>query len=840
MLQLPSALAPLNDYPQFLLYRRSDKVPVNPRTLQPYERGSGWQTDPAATVAFEDLPALPDGFGVGYLFTERDPFFFVDIDKCLQPDNTWSPLALGILQQLPGAAVEISLSGRGLHVFGKAAALPHTNKNIPLGIELYTHSRYVALTGTGALGSAAVDCSAGLAGLVSNYFAPRAAERTEWTTEAAPGYDGPEDDNALIKKALNSSSGTAVFGGRATFADLWNADADALGSAYPDPSGERPYDASSADAALAQHLAFWTGRNCERIERIMKRSALVREKWERVDYLTRTITRAVSVQETIYSFGRQSADKYGAVRLHASSEKQRLYAESIRAAKLEQAAEDVRERLATIPKAQTWINNKDATPEQLAAMVTPAATVPTEPVMQPVMVSGFQYLSADQQIEYFKGCVYIQDAHRILTPKGLLLRGEQFNATYGGYVFQLDENGDKTTRKAWDAFTESQVIRHPKAESCCFRPDLPPGQIVQMDGYNLANTYVPIPTQQKDGDVGPFLNHLAKLLPDERDREIILSYMAACVQHKGSKFQWAPLIQGTEGNGKTLLTRCVAFAIGERYTHYPPANEISEKFNEWLFNKLFIGVEDVYISDNRKEVIEALKPMITNDRQAKRAMQQAQVTAECYANFMLNSNHKDAIRKTLNDRRFAVFYTAQQKVEDLARDGMDGLYFPELYRWLRIEGYAIVNKYLHEYKIKPEFNPADINHRAPETSSTAEAVVSSLGRVEQEIMEAIEEGRVGFAGGWISSVHLDKLLQHTRAASRIPQNKRRDILKELGYEWHPALPGGRSGSTINIDEGKRSRLYIKRGHCDAEIKSAADAVKHYITAQNNQSIFSKA
>jgi hypothetical protein len=66
---------------------------------------------------------------------------------------------------------------------------------------------------------------------------------------------------------------------------------------------------------------------------------------------------------------------------------------------------------------------------------------------------------------------------------------------------------------------------------------------------------VPINTPRKAGDAGPFLRHLAKLLPDERDRSILLAYMAASIQHKGVKFQWAPLIQGAEGNGKTLLTR---------------------------------------------------------------------------------------------------------------------------------------------------------------------------------------------------------------------------------------------------------------------------------------------
>jgi primase-polymerase (primpol)-like protein len=850
---LPEALLPLTAYAQFLLYKlvwdeakkKHNKIPLNPRTLQVYPKGSNWQQDPSSTATYEEIatliPQLPEGYGVGYLFTPNDPFFFVDIDKCLQPDNTWSPIATDIMSRLAGAAVEVSQSGIGLHIFGTGTLPEHASKNIPLNIELYTEGRFVALTGTNVIGSAAKDCTEGLARLVNDYFAKREADISEWTTVAVPEYNGPEDDAELIQRASEASSAGAVFGGRATFSDLFTANGDALAAAYPDNEGYRTYDGSSADAALAQHLAFWTGKNCERIERIMKMSALVRDKWDREDYLIRTITRAVGMQTAVYSTGgavdSTLADSLGAVKLRASSDKQREYAESIRAKKLAEVRHDeaLAKRLARIPGARTWIDNESRSGADIAAMVTPVeqACDPLGASTQPTIVTGFQYLAAEQQLEHFKGCVYVQDVHRILTPKGAMLKAEQFNATYGGYIFQLDESGDKVTRKAWEAYTESQIIRYPKAESSCFRPDLQPGAIVDVDGHKLVNSYVPVTTRQQAGDITPFIRHLSLLLPAGRDQEILLSYMAACVQHKGVKFQWTPLIQGTEGNGKTLLTRCVAFAIGDRYTHFPPANEISEKFNEWLFGKLFIGVEDVYVADHKKEVIEVLKPMITNNKLAKRAMQQSQVTADLCANFMLNSNHKDAIRKTTSDRRFAVFYTAQQTAEDLERDGMNGDYFPELYNWLNNGGFAIVNHYLSTYPIPEELNPAGKCHRAPETSSTAEAITSSLGGVEQDIIEAIEENRIGFAGGWVSSVHLDKLLQHTRSAAKISHNKRREILRQLGYDWHPALADGRVNNPIAMDDHKKPRLYIRKGHISAGIDNASDAAKAYINAQSD-------
>src|SRR3546814_19247025 len=52
-----------------------------------------------------------------------------------------------------------------------------------------------------------------------------------------------------------------------------------------------------------------------------------------------------------------------------------------------------------------------------------------------------------------------------------------------------------------------------------------------------------------------------------------------------------------------------------------------------------------------------------------------QFTADNRANFILTSNRRDAINKTANDRRYAVFFTAQQSAEDKTRDGLTDAYF---------------------------------------------------------------------------------------------------------------------------------------------------------------------
>lgn len=237
----------------------------------------------------------PD-YGVGFVFLPSDPFFFLDIDGAFR-DGQWSELSRQLRALFPGAYVEASLSNTGLHIVGSYTGdIEHKCKNIPLNIELYTEGRFMAL-GTAYHGDVSTESTAGLLSLVEQYFNPTTTktdngELIEWTDKPEPGCRPIPNDDALIQKAMLSASASQVFGGNtATFAQLWNADVEALSACYPADNGENGFDASSADAALATHLIFWTGGDCERVSRLMRKSSLVRDKWDRRgdDYLKRTI-----------------------------------------------------------------------------------------------------------------------------------------------------------------------------------------------------------------------------------------------------------------------------------------------------------------------------------------------------------------------------------------------------------------------------------------------------------------------------------------------------------------------------------------------------------------------
>lgn len=773
MIRLPDALKALDAYKQFTIYKvlpqpdgKTDKLPCDFRT----GKACSW-TEPAfwtnSETACRAALNFGDKYGVGFVLTESDPFFLLDIDDCLI-DGQWSQTAIDMAGRLPGVAIEVSHGDHGWHLIGSGRPPEHGCRNDALGLEFYHSRRHIALTGTGAIGRADIDFTSQLASIIPAFFPPVSKGNDDgWTDEPCEGWNGPNDDEILIQRALRSKSPSAIFGKKASFADLWTCNVEVLSECYPDAG--KGYNESQADAALAQHLAFWTGNNCERIERLMEQSGLLRDKFDRRDgqygtYLRRTIRNAVARQFEVLT------DKF---------------------------------------------------PEEVA-LPEGVSEAP-----KPRIVTGSTFVNGEQQLELFAGCVYVQDLHRVLIPGGSLVKPETFKVVFGGYTFTQDGANMKTTKDAYEAFTQNQSYRPPTAKGTCFKPNKPAGSLVNLGGLDYVNKFWPVEIKRKVGDATPFLQHLEKLLPNERDRLIALSYMSAIVQYQGHKFDWSVLFQGLPGNGKTIMSYCVQEAVGHRYTFFPRADQISEKFNSWLFDNIFIGVHDVSIPSQKREIFEILKPMITDKRQSNRAMQAEGVMVDVVANFIFNCNPSDGLLKTMDDRRICPLFCAQQNVGDKERDGMVGDYFPKLVKWLKEgDGYAIVAELLHTFPIPKEFDPVYGCTEAPTTTSTRRAIEASSGTIEQEVREAIEQGLPGFRGGWISSIMLDKLLETLGLARRITRFKRKEMLMSMGYVLHPGLADGRVNNAVYPDSGK-PRLFIRFDAPEKTLTGAAVVAKAY-------------
>ena len=256
------------------------KIPVDPSTGR-YASA----TDSATWNSFEAAHSraeTDDLSGLGFVFTDDDPLVGVDLDDCRIPETEtaldWAEEIVDTLDSF----TEISPSGTGFHVILEAT-LPG-DRSRKGDVEIYETDRFFTVTGTHVEGTPeTVEARPeGLATVYEAFVAPdQAASDASSSTDGSPplgrkktsistGGESSEpivdlSDEALLSKARNAKNGEK-------FDRLWR------GST----SG---YDSQSeADMALCALLAFWTGSDVQRMDRLFRDSGLMREKWDEVHF----------------------------------------------------------------------------------------------------------------------------------------------------------------------------------------------------------------------------------------------------------------------------------------------------------------------------------------------------------------------------------------------------------------------------------------------------------------------------------------------------------------------------------------------------------------------------
>lgn len=293
---LPSVLI---EYEQWVCWQTEErdgketKIPINPNSGR-----YASTTDSSTWTTFEDARSYavetPDVAGLGFVFTDEDPLVGVDLDNCRDEDGNSPTWAADIIDQL-NSYTEISPSGTGYHII-VMGYLP-TGPNRRGDIECYQTARYFTVTGESVhdparpVGSRTVELAAIHAEHVvakegGEEEAPREAHQRASERPVSAAKNALDDDT-VIEKARAASNGPK-------FERLWN------GST----SG---YDSQSeADMALCFLLAFWTGGDTAQMDRLFRRSGLMREKWDETHfsdgstYGEKTIRRAAARVDEFY------------------------------------------------------------------------------------------------------------------------------------------------------------------------------------------------------------------------------------------------------------------------------------------------------------------------------------------------------------------------------------------------------------------------------------------------------------------------------------------------------------------------------------------------------------
>lgn len=752
---------------------------------------SNWMTYDDACAVMRALPSSPAvRYTLGFWLTADAGYWFFDIDmrKCGMEQYRSTEFADGLVRAFPGCFLEWSSSLKGLHIIGRGQMVDHRSKPeramaarlAPLELEFYHENRGIAFGIDGAAwGSADTVCD--VQPLLAQYFPPRpvteAGQRAEWR--------GPADDDVLLERALSARvSAEAAFGGKASFAQLFRGDA--------------PQN-SESDMALAAHFAFWTGCDEERMDRLMRRSGLVRPKWNErrrhTTYLGLTIENAcagtdnvyqepqrnLAVQEAMYATPPMPTPSTPGVEVITAAPSERISAEVF--AKVNALLDEIGEcgdeltlHNVVIPNIQS-AGIPGALQERLVSAVktklafwdNKMGVAKLRSLLFPPAARAADSEDGSSLPDWAKHYCYVATTERMFnTNNSVELSVASFHLTYGRFMPVNDSGRRENAAERCLHFWGMPIV-----ERIGYRPDC--GAFYEWDGVSYANRYSPtslppVATAYTEAGLAG-INAFQSMLYDMCGRRDfvfrnMLYWLAHNVQRPGKKIRWSPIIKGVHGDGKTLAAAVLRAAMGYRNVSTTSNSNISNSggFTDWAVRGAVNVIEEIMLTGKaRHQLYNAMKEFVTNNIVDINPKGATPYQAYNTTNHWANTNHNDALPMEKTDRRWFVIFTPWSDLFSMMTYcGLDAA------GWKRRTDEIDHAKEHCADELRAWFLgieiPAwfDANGSAPMTPEKQRMMASSTDDAESVALSLIANGGVGITENVVSSSHLSRML-HVRS-----------------------------------------------------------------------------
>jgi len=360
---------------------------------------------------------------------------------------------------------------------------------------------------------------------------------------------------------------------------------------------------------------------------------------------------------------------------------------------------------------------------------------PAEKIREPVWAKGVCYISAAD--EFYR--------HRT----GEKYKASSFNSAYSRWLLptedMLKDAGIPVTPSSLSTplvMPKEYALNHLKIAAVydyAYDPSQPTDMFFVSRGRKYVNTYSPTYPEldpRRAAQAGVlFQTHLCNLIAEPEYRRILTDFMAYMVQFPGRKIRWAVFIQSAEGAGKTFFAKAMQAVLGFEHVKVLSDGSIKSGYNEWAFGSQFVAVEEIYVNGaNRHAIMNTIKPLISNDDLDVNEKFRNSRKADNITNYMLFSNHHDALAITPNDRRYFVLKSPLQHKSQVLALGED--YFAPLYSMLR-DNPGALRSYLMNWEISPSFRP---DGHAPRTKYVQEMVQDSATDLTAAIRRLLLEG----------------------------------------------------------------------------------------------------
>ncbi|MDJ1008663.1 MAG: DUF5906 domain-containing protein [Paracoccaceae bacterium] len=343
----------------------------------------------------------------------------------------------------------------------------------------------------------------------------------------------------------------------------------------------------------------------------------------------------------------------------------------------------------------------------------------------------------------------------------------------------------------------------PRFDGKMFAPGRP-AEIDDPTGIYI-NTWEPlVPPVWNGSEPRPWLDHMARIVPDAADREWLVEWMAFVLQNPGRKVNWAPVLIGREGSGKDTLFHPLTKHLGRYAREGLTLQMVSSQFNGWLDRCLLAIVQERQGGrwHDKKDAAERLKPLIAGppDRIPFERKGVDVTEIDNVVNIAFFVNEADALHIDRDSRRYF-------PVESDFLPANPERYFRPLWDYLENGGAEQVAAWLLQYPLRLVRE----RMRVPRASAFERIVEAGLGPAGEEIAACVGERE------WVS---IDEVRGHLWPIEHIPAGAKgpkavAEVLRGLGLsprqERVKFRVAGRSRAvTVCVREGVEVDLDVVR------------------------------
>ena len=262
----------------------------------------------------------------------------------------------------------------------------------------------------------------------------------------------------------------------------------------------------------------------------------------------------------------------------------------------------------------------------------------------------------------------------------------------------------------------------------------------------FANTYPEHEIPQKPEKVLPrdkrnverVKRHIAHLLASEREQRLFLDFLSWVVQNPGMHANYAVLLQGVEGDGKSFFAQLMRAVMGVTNVRMLNAHILENTFTDWAVGQCLACIEEVRLIKhaNKYEIMNRIKPFITNDHIEVHPKGKAVYNAKNTTSYLLFTNYKDALPIDDDSRRYLVLFSRWQRKDllDAFKDENPD-YYEKLYATFE-ESAPALRQWLLDHQQLDGFNPRG---DAPVTSARAFMVRQAQPEFIQQLTDLIAD-----------------------------------------------------------------------------------------------------